>query len=113
MNASTRSRNSLVFSETSKITPSPLTTAGEPILAQHHRRRNHTESLPPVESVVVRGGTSANQPQKLQRCKPCNLLHQGTAETSPPSTCRETPVMYEAAGESMKAAALPSSAGSP
>src|SRR4028118_1018552 len=43
----------------------------------------------------------------------CPLQYQGTAETSPPSTCKETPVMYEAAGESKKAAALPSSAGSP
>src|SRR5687768_15347514 len=55
MNASTRSRNSLVFSETSKITPSPLTTAGEPILAQHHRRRNRPGFSAPYESVVVMG----------------------------------------------------------
>ena len=37
----------------------------------------------------------------------------GTADTSPPSTCRETHVMYEAAGEGKKATTLPSSAGSP
>jgi hypothetical protein len=37
----------------------------------------------------------------------------GIADTLPPSTCRETPLMYEAAGESRKAAARPSSSGSP
>src|SRR3712207_4414244 len=55
MNASTRSRTPLVFSENSKITPSPLTTAGEPILAQHDRRRNRPRFVGPIESVVIMG----------------------------------------------------------
>src|SRR5918997_4413345 len=53
MNASTRSRTPLDLSENSKITPSPLTTAGEPILAQHNRRRNRPRFVGPIESVVV------------------------------------------------------------
>ena len=75
-----------------------ITTAEVPILAQHHERRNPGEGLEDVNLVIVMGR---------------RLLLQGTAETSPPSTCKETPVMYEAAGDSKKAAALPSSAGSP
>src|ERR687890_311422 len=55
MNASTRSRKALVFSESSKTTTSPLTTAGEPILAQHHGRRNPGEGLGAVDLVVVMG----------------------------------------------------------
>src|SRR5215211_3444786 len=55
MNASTRSLKALVFSESSKTTTSPLTTAGEPILAQHHGRRNPGESLGAVDLVVVMG----------------------------------------------------------
>jgi hypothetical protein len=37
----------------------------------------------------------------------------GIVGTRPPSSCRETPVMEEAAGESRKAAARPSYSGSP
>src|SRR5215208_4946576 len=55
MNASTRSRNPLVLSESSKTTTSPLTTAGEPILAHHHGRRNRFRFLGSVDLVVVMG----------------------------------------------------------
>src|SRR5215212_8969744 len=53
MNASTRSRNPLVLSESSKTTTSPLTTAGEPILAHHPGRRNRPRFLGSVDLVVV------------------------------------------------------------
>src|SRR5918994_6105270 len=53
MNTSTRSRKSLVLSENSKITTSPLTTDREPILAQHHGRRNPGEGLGDVNLAVV------------------------------------------------------------
>src|SRR5919107_5380448 len=55
MNASTRSRNPLVLSESSKTTTSHLTTAGEPILAHHHGRRNRFRFLGSVDLVVVMG----------------------------------------------------------
>src|SRR5215216_793499 len=55
MNASTRSRNSLVLSESSKTTTSPLKTAGEPILAHHHGRRNRPRFLGSVDLAVVIG----------------------------------------------------------
>src|SRR5918912_2171369 len=55
MNASTRSRNPLVLSESSKTTTSPLTTAGEPILAHHPGRRNRFRFLGSVDLVVVMG----------------------------------------------------------
>src|SRR5918993_4721279 len=55
MNASTRSRKVLLFSESSKTTTTPLTTAGEPILAQHHGRRNPGEDLGCVDLGVVMG----------------------------------------------------------
>ena len=73
-----------------------------------------TPRIPGLLFYTAEAGKYEHQRQH-QECKPdtCNLLHQGTADTSPPSTCRETPVMYEAAGESKNAAALPSSSGSP
>ena len=55
MNASTRSRNPLVLSESSKTTTSPLTTAGEPILAQQHGRRNRLLPFALVQAVIVMG----------------------------------------------------------
>src|SRR5215210_4740037 len=53
MNASRRSRSSLVFSENSKITTPPLIRAGEPILAHRPGPRNRPGPATPVELVVV------------------------------------------------------------